>query len=88
VSVAPMAIVSPAFHETPGALRNVGGSAGVVVELEPEREPYAIGLPCVSGWDRTARWPYRKRLVGLLLGLADPWLPLVCAVLAGVYRDD
>jgi hypothetical protein len=51
----PMAIVSPAFHETPGALRNVGGSAGVPSSSSSLNvSPYAIGLPSVSGWDRTA----------------------------------
>jgi hypothetical protein len=33
----PSGIVSPGFHDTPGALRNVGGGCAVV-ELEPERE--------------------------------------------------
>ena len=41
--------------ETPGALRNVGGSAGVPSSSSSlNLSPYAIGLPSVSGWDRTA----------------------------------
>jgi hypothetical protein len=51
----PIGIVSPALHDTPGALRNRGGSAGVPSSSSRLNvSPYAIGLPSVSGWDRTA----------------------------------
>ena len=41
---------------TPEALRNVGGSAGVPSSSSSlNMNPSAIGLPSVSGWDRTAR---------------------------------
>jgi hypothetical protein len=53
-SLRPSGIVSPALHATPGALRNVGGSAGVPSSSSSLNvSPYAIGLPSVSGWDRT-----------------------------------